>query len=212
MLINRLAMSTKLSFGGILTYGILKNSERYLSFSSYKTATTNLNIDDLNNKLQSHNYYNLKTREEHLIEIKNTSEYDLIVIGGGATGAGVALDSSRKGLKTLVIDSNDFASGTSSKSSKLLHGGLRYLERVFSFSLDSPAKRGENYELVRESLSDKIAMLNSAPYMTNELKIILPCTNLISAVYNFIGLKVYNLIKKTNTKDNCELESTPPEF
>ena len=63
---------------------------------------------------------------------KNT--FDILVIGGGVTGAGICLDAASRGLKTCLIEMNDFASGTSSKSTKLIHGGLRYLEQ-FKFSL-----------------------------------------------------------------------------
>ncbi len=73
--------------------------------------------------------FKLKTREEHLKEIMNpATEYDLLIIGGGANGAGVALEGASRGLKCCVIDSYDFASGTSSRSTKMAHGGLRYFE------------------------------------------------------------------------------------
>lgn len=64
-----------------------------------------------------------KTREQHLKEIESTPEFDVLVIGGGCVGAGVTLNTSAAGLKTLVFDAYDFGSGTSSKSTKLLHGG-----------------------------------------------------------------------------------------
>lgn len=86
----------------------------------------------------------LKSRSEHLREIKESPEYDIVVIGGGCNGAGVALDASSRGLKTLLIESNDFGNGASSKSTKLIHGGLRYLQAVF-VSTDSLTKRKENY-------------------------------------------------------------------
>lgn len=73
--------------------------------------------------------------------MKDNSNYDVVVIGGGASGAGVALDASTRGLRTLVIEKEDFGSGTSSKSTKLIHGGVRYLEQVFQFSLDSISSR-----------------------------------------------------------------------
>jgi glycerol-3-phosphate dehydrogenase len=82
----------------------------------------------------------LKSRAEHLTEIKGNPSYDVIVIGGGCNGAGVALDASSRGLKTLLIEANDFGSGASSKSTKLIHGGLRYLQAVF-ISTDSLQKR-----------------------------------------------------------------------
>ena len=73
--------------------------------------------------------FQLKSREEHLKElIDPKTEYDLLIVGGGANGAGVALDASSRGLKVAVIESYDFASGTSSRSTKMAHGGIRYFE------------------------------------------------------------------------------------
>jgi glycerol-3-phosphate dehydrogenase len=71
----------------------------------------------------------LKSRDDHIKELTDPkTEYDLLIIGGGANGAGVALDASSRGLKCAVVDAYDFASGTSSKSTKMAHGGIRYFE------------------------------------------------------------------------------------
>ena len=72
-------------------------------------------------------------RSEDLAAI-TSQEFDLVIIGGGITGAGIALDASSRGLKVVLLEKGDFASGTSSKSTKLIHGGLRYL-RQFDFWL-----------------------------------------------------------------------------
>ena len=72
----------------------------------------------------------LPSRADHIKALQDTAEYDLLVIGGGATGAGVALDSVTRGLKTALVELDDFASGTSSKSTKLIHGGVRYLQKA----------------------------------------------------------------------------------
>ena len=69
-------------------------------------------------------------------------EFDVLVVGGGVTGAGVALDAATRGLRVLLVEQRDFASGTSSRASKLFHGGLRYLEQL-------------NFELVREALQER---------------------------------------------------------
>ena len=69
---------------------------------------------------------------EDLLAVLKSTKYDLLVIGGGITGAGIALDAASRGLKTALVEKNDFASGTSSRSTKLIHGGLRYLKQ-FSF-------------------------------------------------------------------------------
>jgi heterodisulfide reductase subunit A-like polyferredoxin len=82
-----------------------------------------------------------KKRTDHLKEILAQPEYDVVVVGGGCNGVGVLLDSSTRGLKTLLIEKDDFASGASSKSTKLIHGGVRYLQQVFELSLDSISSR-----------------------------------------------------------------------
>ena len=71
----------------------------------------------------------MKARAKHIADLEKT-HYDIIVIGGGASGAGVALEAASRGLKCAVIEKNDFASGTSSRSTKLAHGGIRYLEQM----------------------------------------------------------------------------------
>ena len=71
----------------------------------------------------SANRYDLKTRQDHLKDIKENNEYDILIIGGGATGAGCALTAANSGVRTLLVDAYDYASATSSKSSKLIHGG-----------------------------------------------------------------------------------------
>ena len=73
--------------------------------------------------------YKLKTRSEHLQHLKDPkNEFDILIVGGGANGTGVVLDAASRGLKCAVIDSYDFASGTSSKSTKMAHGGIRYFQ------------------------------------------------------------------------------------
>lgn len=81
-------------------------------------------------------------RSEQLLALQSGEEFDVLIIGGGATGAGCALDAVTRGLKTALVESDDFASGTSSKSTKLIHGGVRYLQKailgVSSHSLSNP--------------------------------------------------------------------------
>ncbi|MEL7523661.1 MAG: glycerol-3-phosphate dehydrogenase/oxidase, partial [Cyanobacteria bacterium J06553_1] len=95
-----------------------------------------------------------------LAQIQRT-EYDVIVIGGGINGAGVARDAAIRGLKTILVDKNDFASGSSSWSSRLIHGGLRYLE-YFEFPL------------VRESLKEREVLLRTAPHLVSPLQLTIP--------------------------------------
>src|SRR5213595_901670 len=79
-------------------------------------------------------------------------ELDVVVIGGGITGAGAALDAASRGLRTALVEARDFASGTSSKSSKLVHGGLRYLQQ-------------KEYGLVYEGLAERQLLLENAPHL-----------------------------------------------
>src|SRR5258708_27182740 len=87
--------------------------------------------------------------------------FDLLVLGGGITGAGVALDAALRGLRVALIDKGDFASGTSSASSKLVHGGLRYLERG-------------DFRLVYEALQERKLLLRNAPHLVRPLRFVLP--------------------------------------
>src|SRR5947207_15595078 len=89
------------------------------------------------------------------------ADYDLAIIGGGINGAGIARDAAGRGLSVLLIEQNDLASGTSSKSTKLIHGGLRYLE-VYAF------------RLVREALIEREVLIRNAPHLTRPLRFVLP--------------------------------------
>jgi glycerol-3-phosphate dehydrogenase len=92
---------------------------------------------------------------------KNDEIYDLLIIGGGINGAGIACDAAGRGLKTVLMESDDFASGTSSRSSKLIHGGLRYLEYY-------------DFKLVRESLSERELLMKKARHITQPLRFVIP--------------------------------------
>lgn len=89
------------------------------------------------------------------------NEFDVVVVGGGITGAGVALDAASRGLRTALVERDDFASGTSSKSSKLIHGGLRYLQQ-------------REIRLVYEALAERQRLLNNAPHLVHELPFLIP--------------------------------------
>ena len=94
--------------------------------------------------------------------------FDLLIIGGGATGVGCALDAASRGLKTACVERADFASGSSSKSTKLVHGGVRYLEKAFK------ERDSEQYRLVKEALRERSVLLKIAPHITNALPLMLP--------------------------------------
>ena len=88
-------------------------------------------------------------------------EFDVLVIGGGVTGAGVALDAASRGLKTALVEKGDFASGTSSKSSKMVHGGIRYLQQ-------------REFRLVYENLAERQRLLDNAPHLVSPLPFLIP--------------------------------------
>jgi glycerol-3-phosphate dehydrogenase len=90
-----------------------------------------------------------------------SEQFDVLVIGGGITGAGVALDAASRGLRTALVEKDDFASGTSSKSSKLVHGGLRYLQQ-------------REYRLVYENLAERQRLLDNAPHLVSPLPFLIP--------------------------------------
>src|SRR5580692_5688599 len=98
---------------------------------------------------------------ESAIESLAAEVFDLVVIGGGITGAGVALDAASRGFSVALVERADFASGTSSRSSKLVHGGLRYLQ---NFDLG----------LVREALLERQLMVKLAPHLVKPLKLVVP--------------------------------------
>ena len=113
-------------------------------------------------------------------------EFDVCIIGGGATGAGCALDAQLRGLKTVLLEANDFASGTSSTSTKLIHGGVRYLEQAVK-ELDAA-----EYKVVRRALHERIRMLHNAPYLSRPMEFIVPCFDWLTVGYMGFGLKLYD--------------------
>lgn len=113
--------------------------------------------------------------------LKDTPEWDIIVIGGGATGLGVAVDASSRGFKTLLLEQADFAKGTSSRSTKLVHGGVRYMAQG-------------DISLVREALKERGLLLKNAPHITKNESIILPCYSWWRGAFYGVGLTFYDLL------------------
>ncbi|KAI1845412.1 hypothetical protein JX265_005273 [Neoarthrinium moseri] len=134
----------------------------------------------------------VKSREEQIAALKKSvdpsEEYDILVIGAGATGAGVALDAATRGLKVAIVERDDFSSGTSSKSTKLVHGGVRYLEKAV-WNLDY-----SQYQLVREALKERKYFLQTAPHLSMWLPIMLPLDKWWKAPYYWAGTKFYDLL------------------
>jgi glycerol-3-phosphate dehydrogenase len=129
----------------------------------------------------------MKSRAEALKDIQNKL-FDACVIGGGATGSGCALDSQLRGLSTALVEAGDFASATSSASTKMVHGGVRYLEEAFRH-LD-PAE----YKVVKRALHERIHMLKNAPFLTRAREFITPCYSRLDLAYYETGLKLYDWI------------------
>ncbi|XP_029461381.1 glycerol-3-phosphate dehydrogenase, mitochondrial isoform X2 [Rhinatrema bivittatum] len=132
--------------------------------------------------------YKLPSREAHLLTLENTKEFDVLVIGGGATGCGCALDAVTRGLKTALVEKDDFSSGTSSRSTKLIHGGVRYLQKAI-MKLDI-----EQYKLVKEALHERANLLEIAPHLSSSLPIMLPVYKWWQLPYFWIGIKAYDLV------------------
>jgi glycerol-3-phosphate dehydrogenase len=135
----------------------------------------------------------VKSRAEQLAELRRNgasqdTEYDLLIIGGGATGTGIALDAVTRGLKVALVERDDFSAGTSSKSTKLVHGGVRYLEKAI-WNLDY-----SQLQLVIEALRERKGFLDIAPHLSSSLPILLPLRRLWEAPYMWIGCKTYDFL------------------
>jgi glycerol-3-phosphate dehydrogenase len=139
-------------------------------------------------------------RYQNLQKLKDGSVFDLIIIGGGATGCGVALDAASRGLKVALIEKNDFSEGTSSRSTKLVHGGVRYLEMAVK-KLDRV-----QYNLVKDGLRERGILLKNAQHLSNRLPLITPLYKWLDVPYVFSGLKLYDLLSgKQNIGHSCLL-------
>jgi len=129
----------------------------------------------------------MKQRNRVLEEIASKS-FDLCIIGGGATGAGCAVDAQLRGLKTLLVEASDFASGSSTASTKMVHGGVRYLQEAVN-DLDV-----QQYHLVESALRERAIMLKNAPYLTRVVEFLVPCFSHFDQFYYGLGMKMYDWI------------------
>jgi len=120
-------------------------------------------------------------RATFINEIDQHKNWDVIIIGGGATGLGTALDAASRGYRTLLLEQHDFAKGTSSRSTKLVHGGVRYLAQG-------------NISLVYEALHERGLLLKNAPHLVHDQEFIIPCYNWYSKLMYQFGLKFYDLL------------------
>ena len=120
------------------------------------------------------------------------ASFDVCVIGGGATGSGCALDAQLRGLSTVLIEAGDLASATSSRSTKLIHGGIRYLqEAVTDFD---PGQ----YHVVKQALRERRFMLDNAPFLAHTMEFLVPCYRWWEVVYYGVGTKIYDRIAGTH--------------
>lgn len=122
------------------------------------------------------------TREELLQRVEERSEpWDIIVIGGGATGLGTAVDAASRGYSTLLLEGGDFSCGTSSRSTKLIHGGVRYLQQG-------------NLALVREALRERRILLANAPHLVHDFTFVIPLYRWWERPFYGIGMGLYDLL------------------
>lgn len=130
----------------------------------------------------------LPSRQAQLSALRSTEEFDVLIVGGGATGAGCALDAVTRNLKTALVERSDFSAGTSSRSTKLIHGGVRYLQKAI-MKLDY-----EQYMMVKEALHERANLLEIAPHLSAPLPIMLPVYKWWQLPYYWAGIKMYDLV------------------
>jgi glycerol-3-phosphate dehydrogenase len=120
-------------------------------------------------------------RSALLGQLRDQRPWDVLVIGGGATGLGIAVDAAARGFRTALIEARDFAGGTSSRSTKLVHGGVRYLAQG-------------NIKLVREALAERALLLANAPELVHAMEFIVPCYRTLEREFMRIGLGMYDAL------------------
>ena len=127
----------------------------------------------------------MKTRAEELHNISG-QQFDLCVIGGGATGSACALDAQLRGIRTVLLEAGDFAGATSSAATKIIHGGVRYLEEAIK-GLDL-----QEYHVLVRALHERVRMLENAPHLTRSLEFLVPSYHWVDVAYLDIGLTIYD--------------------
>jgi glycerol-3-phosphate dehydrogenase len=135
------------------------------------------------------------TRQEILSELGTAAQpWDVLVIGGGATGLGAAVEAAARGYRTLLVERSDFVKETSSRSTKLVHGGVRYLEQM-------------NLTLVLDALRERGHMLRNAPHLVHDLCFVVPAYSYFSLPYYGVGLKIYERLSGKLSFGRSELLS-----
>jgi glycerol-3-phosphate dehydrogenase len=133
-------------------------------------------------------------RQQSIASILNTAIWDIVIIGGGATGLGAAVDAANRGYKVLLVEQADFAKATSSRSTKLVHGGVRYLQQG-------------NIGLIREALKERKILLRNAPHICKSLQLVIPVYSWWQKFYYGIGLKLYDIIAGKNSLGKTTIAS-----
>src|SRR5262249_49709502 len=128
------------------------------------------------------------TMKPRAVQLSNIADkaFDVCVVGGGATGAACALDAQLRGLSTVLLDAGDFAGATSSTATKIIHGGVRYLEEAIK---DVDPKQ---YHVVVRALHERVRMLDNGPHLTRKLEFLVPSYHWLDVAYLDIGLKIYD--------------------
>jgi glycerol-3-phosphate dehydrogenase len=127
----------------------------------------------------------MRTRDEALRHIEG-ERFDVCVMGAGATGSGCALDAQLRGLKTVMLDAGDFAGATSSTSTKIIHGGVRYLQAAIK-GLDR-----SQFHVVYRALHERTVMLKNGAYLARPLEFLIPCFRWADVAYYRVGMKIYD--------------------
>lgn len=191
----------------------------FFGVSSFFIYKTNVQNDKKVQILQNFNFtryepekpliYDLKSRDQHIDEIQ-AQEYDCLIIGGGCNGSGVLLEGANRGLKCLLVEENDFSSGSSSKSSKMILGGIHYLPQILELSLEG--NRIEKMKLLLKALDERYYMMDKAYYMNKALTIVIPCKNMFSAMYYYTGSLLYHVIYKIHSRKNTNIVFPIPKW
>ena len=120
-------------------------------------------------------------RNDSIVKLNKVLEWDIVIIGGGASGLGIAVDASKRGYKTLLLEKHDFGKGTSSRSTKLIHGGVRYLQNG-------------DITLVIESLKERGILKRNAPHLVQDLSFVIPTYDWWASPFYGIGMKIYDMM------------------
>jgi len=170
-------------------------TKKYTGWQNAVERTKSENHKSKKNKNESASRFSILDRKSQLKKAQQ-EKFDLVIIGGGVTGAGIALDASSRGMNVCLVEKNDFASGTSNKSTKLIHGGLRYLKQL-------------EIGLVKESGSERATVHKLAPHLVVPEKMLLPLIEggTYGKMMTAIGLKVYDFLANVEGDDKRKMLS-----